>query len=156
MFCRIFGFALLAGLFVSSTAQAQFGGYQPYRPGTSFYSGPDGLSSVTRIGQTDFYSFPDGRSATAQRIGNHTFLHSPQGSSTITDIGGQRFYQGPGSLNGTSQQFGNQRMYNFSNGTTGTVRNWGGFSTYDFSGPGNRNRSGIIMPIGGAPSPWGP
>lgn len=158
MCCRIFGFAFLVGLFVSSTAHAQFGGYQPYQSpqsGTSFYSGPDGMTSVTRSGNFEFYNFPNGKSATATHLGNQTFVNGPSGQSSITNLGSTSFYNGPGNLSGSSQQFGNQRLYQFSNGASGAVRNWGGFSTYDFSGPGNRYTSGAIMPIGGVSRPYG-
>lgn len=154
MFCRIFGLTMLAGLLAGSTSQAQFGGYQPYQPprsGTSFYSGPSGMTSRTRSGNFEFYNSPNGRSATAMHLGNQTFVNGTTGQSSITNLGSSSFYNGPGTLSGSSQRFGNMQTYQFNNGASGTVNNYGGFSTYNFNGPGNRHTSGTIMPLGGAP-----
>lgn len=158
MFRRAISFALLAGLLASSIARAQFGGHQPnHRPqsGTSFYSGPNGMTSVTRSGNFEFYNFPNGKSATAAHLGNQTFVNGPSGQSSITNLGTTSLYNGPGGISGSSHRFGNMQTFQFSNGGSGTVNNYGGFSTYDFNGPGHRRSSGTVTPLGGATRPYG-
>ncbi|HXF92665.1 MAG TPA: hypothetical protein VNK46_07895 [Nitrospiraceae bacterium] len=74
-------------------------------------------------------------------------------ATTPTLAGDITIIQGSDGTTGTVYDFGGIKLYHDSHGTRGTIYDFGGISTYQFTGPGGETRAGTIFNFGLPPPP---